>query len=106
MTPARRKRVLSVTGGCCAACGADVTNASWVADHILPLELSGADEFSNLQALCVPCNKLKTAVDARDIGKMRRRAKKDSEPRKESGLKSRGFSKALKKKFDGTVVRR
>ena len=36
-------------------------------DHILPLALGGTDDRDNLQALCKPCHKIKTAQDVRNI---------------------------------------
>lgn len=34
-------------------------------DHIIPLELGGADDESNLQGLCIACHNEKTAEEAR-----------------------------------------
>ena len=33
-------------------------------DHIVPLSRGGADDESNLQGLCSPCHKAKTAAEA------------------------------------------
>jgi 5-methylcytosine-specific restriction protein A len=32
-------------------------------DHIIPLVRGGLDDSSNVQGLCVPCHKVKTAID-------------------------------------------
>ena len=34
-------------------------------DHILPKSYGGKDEMGNLQSLCKPCHKIKTAEEAR-----------------------------------------
>lgn len=34
-------------------------------DHIVNLAQGGSDDDSNLQSLCVPCHKIKTAKEAR-----------------------------------------
>ena len=36
----------------------------WTADHIVPLVEGGSWELSNVQTLCRPCDKVKTAEDA------------------------------------------
>jgi 5-methylcytosine-specific restriction endonuclease McrA len=38
----------------------------WEADHRIPLEDGGAHELDNLQCLCVPCHRKKTARENRD----------------------------------------
>ena len=48
-----------------------------IGDHIIPIALGG-DEFdlSNIQTLCLKCNKIKTSQDAQDIAKQRRKERK------------------------------
>jgi 5-methylcytosine-specific restriction endonuclease McrA len=68
----RRRRLLERFGGCCAACGESI-DGSWIADHVIALELGGSNADANLQPLCAaPCNKTKTANDARLIAKAKR----------------------------------
>jgi hypothetical protein len=38
----------------------------WELDHIVPLVDGGSHEPSNLQTLCTPCHKKKTAQEARE----------------------------------------
>lgn len=102
MTPKRRRDVLALTEGLCAGCEEVLKGQPWIADHCVPLELGGTDTLGNLQALCVPCDKIKTRNDARQIAKMRRQAKMD-EPGEPSRLQSRGFDKTRRKRMDGTV---
>jgi len=44
----------------------------WDADHIVPLSQGGDHHPRNLQTLCVPCHKLKSAEDAARAAKRRR----------------------------------
>jgi len=43
----------------CRHCGELSKNAPMEIDHIIPLSKGGKDTFSNLQALCRPCNRKK-----------------------------------------------
>lgn len=51
--------------GACAKCGSD-TDWQWEADHILPLIDGGGFGLDNLQTLCLPCHRAKTAREARE----------------------------------------
>ena len=46
-----------------------------VADHIIPLTLAGRNELSNMQTLCLSCNKIKNAKDQSDIARFKREVK-------------------------------
>lgn len=45
------------------------------ADHIVPLNLGGKNEVSNLQVLCRGCHSEKTRLDRREIAKANRKEK-------------------------------
>ena len=54
--------------------GATTSDASkLVGDHIIPIALGGEEwDIDNVQTLCLSCNKLKIAEDAKKIGEFRR----------------------------------
>jgi 5-methylcytosine-specific restriction protein A len=83
-----RRRVRKRDRGICAACGLDTRvvkkahrgrgsaralrdlgyvprRSLWELDHIVPLIDGGGHELANLQTLCAPCHKSKTAAEAR-----------------------------------------
>lgn len=62
---ALRKRILSRDKGLCQVCQASgrISIAREV-DHKVPKAQGGTDDDSNLQAICTPCHKAKTAREA------------------------------------------
>lgn len=88
--PERRKKatfsqvnaILRLQNGVCTMCPAilaDVSDpdvvyikAPFDVDHVQPLDMLGTNAADNLQCLCVPCHKLKTAIDIATIAKGRR----------------------------------
>lgn len=56
LPPRVRRKVLSI--GHCVFCG---STGKLEVDHIFPVARGGGDEPSNLQPLCVPCNRSKGA---------------------------------------------
>lgn len=106
MTPARRARVLADNGNVCAHEGCEITDRLEI-DHIVALELGGADDFPNLVPLCRDHHKEKTRHDVWMIAKARRiRAREDGTRRERKAILSPGFSKALTRGFDGIVRRK
>ena len=67
-------RAATVAGGECRRCGGGFDYLE--CDHIVPIELGGADDESNTQALCPDCHKSKTREDIRAIRKADRIKKK------------------------------
>ena len=70
-------------------------------DHILPLELGGSNDISNLQALCESCHKEKTRADIKRIAKARR-LRKPRAPAKRS-IPARPFDRTKTRTFSGKV---
>lgn len=73
MTRNRRGRIIARQAHVCAGCGEKVS--VFEIDHVTPLELGGADDDDNLQALCGRCHRAKTNTDLGRIAKARRQAK-------------------------------
>ena len=44
----------------CQSCGKDRLRAKLSIDHIIPLAKGGSNDISNLQTLCLDCNRIKT----------------------------------------------
>lgn len=81
-----RKAVFDRDQGVCAVCGLEhQLNGSWAADHIVPVWLNGGIEIgmseesfmSNLQTLCSPCHKVKTAEEAKERAAIKKLSKKN-----------------------------
>jgi ATP adenylyltransferase len=62
-----RYDVLKRAGFRCELCGISADERAIEVDHILPRKHGGADELSNLQALCFKCNANKGARDDQDF---------------------------------------
>jgi 5-methylcytosine-specific restriction protein A len=63
-----------------------------VDEHIIPLELGGANDLSNRELLCVSCAKEKTRIDRKAIAKVARiRRRHAGEERLKQKIRSRGF---------------
>lgn len=102
MHKSRRERILTAQGGVCRYPGCGVT-VGLELDHIVCLELGGADEDWNVQLLCEPHHKAKTKVDAKLIAKARRIRKTEAgEKKSKRPIQSRGFGD-MSRGFDGVV---
>lgn len=104
-----RVRLFAQHEGRCHICKEkiDGVRERWEVEHIIPLELGGADDPSNWAPAHVTCHKGKTKQDAADIGRARRvyarhiGAKAPSRTPLPGGRGSR-----WKKKLNGTVEER
>ncbi|MFG1317549.1 HNH endonuclease [Xanthobacter autotrophicus] len=104
-----RVQLFADHGGRCHICGGkiDGIHERWDVEHVIPLELGGADDPLNWAPAHVACHKAKTKKDAADIGRARRvharhiGAKSPSRTPLPYGRKSK-----LKKKITGEVVPR
>lgn len=57
------KFLLSAQKNRCAVCRRSVLNGRYQLDHIQPIARGGRSEIGNLQILCPPCNRSKSAKD-------------------------------------------
>jgi len=103
-TPRQIVEILLRQDGRCT-CGVKIGGATpYQVDHIQPLELLGGQTTGNLQCLCEPCHKAKTATDISAIAKGRRL--RGETCTRSTPIRSRGFDKTLRKRMNGTVERR
>lgn len=103
-TKKQRAEAFMRAGGRCEVCGEKLTG-DYEIDHRVSLFLGGKHEPSNWRVVCkLTCHREITGKQAGVHAKVRRIIKSLTEPKPESRLKSRGFSKHLTKKFNGTVV--
>ena len=89
----------------CQACGGP---GPFEADHSTPHALGGGNGADNLQNLCIPCHRAKTRHDVKAIAKVKRIVRKQAgtwRPNRKR-IRSRGFDKRLRRRMDGSVVRR
>jgi 5-methylcytosine-specific restriction protein A len=102
-----RLAICSAADWTCHICGCaiDPIRERYDIEHVIPLEMGGdeAKGSKNLQPAHAACHKTKTSVDAWQIAKSKRR-----EARHLGAVKPRSplSHPNLKKKLDGTVVRR
>jgi 5-methylcytosine-specific restriction enzyme A len=102
---ARRKLFDAVRGMCCV-CGLPIGYKPWVVEHIIPLSMGGADDEANRAPAHLTCARIKTAEEAPV------RAKADRQRAAHVGAKAPrrpmpgSRVSGLKKKLDGTVVKR
>ena len=55
-SPGTRKMLYHQFDGRCQLCGKKLTLENMTLDHIIPLDLGGEDELSNIQIACASCN--------------------------------------------------
>lgn len=61
-----RRQILERDSGLCVLCrAAGRVEAAHEVDHRVPVNEGGTDHPDNLQSLCIPCHKTKTAAEAR-----------------------------------------
>lgn len=102
-----RAEVFAAHGGACHVCNGKITvGEAWDIEHIIPLAQGGADDATNVAPAHVKCHRAKTAKDAGDTAKAKRREAKHKgfyRPRAAMpGSKASGW----RKRVDGTVERR
>lgn len=63
-----RKKVWEKTGGRCHFCGKGL-RGRWVVDHIRPVKRNGPSELKNYLPSCSTCNRLRGALNSKQIKK-------------------------------------
>lgn len=92
--------------GCCACCPTKLHLKRWILDHITPLEEGGADDETNLQAICEPCSTVKTSREATERADCRRKRDKHTGILRPRSTFPCGRNSKWKKKISGEVVPR
>lgn len=94
-----RVALFQAAGGICHICSGRIhVGEAWEVEHVVPLAQGGEDGGDNLRPAHVKCHKAKSAKDATDTARAKRREAKHLGVRKRSSFK--GWQK-----FDGTPVR-
>ena len=98
--PRVRLRVLDRYDGRCAVCTVEI-RGSFACDHIQALINGGLNVESNLQPICTPCHRVKTAADVEEKVKVAAVRRKSHQLSKYKRPGFRGW-----RRFDGSIVRR
>ena len=103
-----RVRIFRDAGGRCHICAQPITVGDpWDVEHVIPLALGGADGGDNLAPAHVACHRSKTATDAGDTARAKRREAKHIGADAPSRAVIPGSKRSpWKRKLDGTLVRR
>jgi 5-methylcytosine-specific restriction endonuclease McrA len=108
-TRLQRIDVLHANGGLCHHCGEIINTAreKFEIEHVLPIALGGADDFTNTKPIHLHCHRKKTRDDIRKIAKAKRvKAKFEGGFRPAKHPLPCGRGSPVKKKLNGQVVRR
>lgn len=103
-----RASIFLAAGGRCHLCGGAIgATEAWDVEHVIPLAQGGEDGGDNLRPAHRKCHKAKTAQDATDTARAKRR-EASHRGWKAPSVRPLPFGKrsAFKKKLDGTIVRR
>lgn len=110
-TLAQRAQIIADQNGRCAITGEEFVEGDEIEfDHIDMLELSEDNSLANFQAVLSSAHKCKTRVDRKLLARIRHLRRETGQQarrgRRGHGLiQSRGFSKTLRKRMDGSVQR-
>jgi 5-methylcytosine-specific restriction enzyme A len=101
-----RRKLFDAGRGMCCVCGLPIGYKPWIVEHIIPLSMGGADDEANRAPAHLTCARIKTAEEVPV------RAKADRQRAAHIGAKAPrrpmpgSRVSGLKKKLDGTVVKR
>lgn len=103
-----RIRLFTLHGGICHLCGCKINGVGdrWEIEHVLALELGGADDDANRKPVHYDCHKPKTADDLGKIAKANRQKIRHLGAYRSKRPVPGSKASPWKKKLDGTAVRR
>jgi len=94
-------------GGICHICGGKINvGESWDIDHCIPLAMGGEDSEENWELAHSVCHRTKTTDDVANIAKAKRREIRHLGVKVSRTPLPFGKGSGLKRKMDGTIVRR
>lgn len=93
--------------GICHICGSRIiAGERWEVDHVLPLAQGGDDDDTNTRPAHVKCHRVKTAKDASDTAKAKRREARHIGAHRSIRPMAGSRASGLRKRMDGTVEKR
>lgn len=101
-----RAEIFLLQQGVCKTCPTKLHLKRWVLDHITPLEEGGADDASNLQAICEPCSTVKTSAEATERAGYRKTRDKHAGISKSKTPMPLGRDHKWKRTMSGKIVDR
>tara|TARA_R110002051_G_scaffold316556_1_gene396315 strand:- start:4336 stop:4773 length:438 start_codon:yes stop_codon:yes gene_type:complete len=102
-SPKVRAEVLLANGGRCYLTNAKImAGDKWDVEHVIPLAQGGTNDPANLRPALASAHKIKTAKDAADTAKARRRAGETCQGEPARKLQGRGFG-SVNRKMDGSI---
>jgi 5-methylcytosine-specific restriction enzyme A len=92
----------------CHVCKAaiDLKTRDWRADHIRRWAEGGRDTPDNLFPICLPCDRVKAAIDTREVAKGKRTAERNIGIRRTQQPMPGSRNSPWRRRMDGTVERR
>lgn len=107
LSPTRRLAIFLAADGLCHLCGQRIqVGERWDVEHPIPLALGGADDESNMSPAHVKCHAGKSAADAGDIARAKRREAKHLGAYRSARPMDGSKASRWRKRMDGTVEAR
>jgi 5-methylcytosine-specific restriction endonuclease McrA len=108
LSPSRRLQVWESTGGVCILCRRviDGVRERWIAEHVRALELGGDDNLSNMGPAHTFCAREKTRTDHASAARAKRQKIRHIGASCAERPLPFGRQSPLKRKLNGTIVRR
>lgn len=103
-----RVAMFQAAGGICHICGGRIhVGEAWECEHVIPLAQGGDDGGDNLRPAHVKCHRSKTAKDATDTARAKRREAKFLGVTRQTSKPIPGSrASGYRKRMNGTVEKR